>query len=99
MFFIDDPYQVVLERQLEHSDSFLAHKLSGNSPASHAWKLLVDPSHILLRLNDGYLIFSAFGLNRDDVMTPVLVETDIELVDLNLPYSLHRGAEMILQAV
>jgi len=39
--------------------------------------LKISCSIILRRLNDTYLIFAAFGLNRDHVMATVLVEADV----------------------
>src|SRR5690606_2615051 len=90
---------VAFKGELEQSYYPIGHELRCDRAAAHSGKLLLGETYILCGLNDPDLSLSAFRLNRNDIVTSVLVETDIEFVDLNLPNSFHRGSQVILEAI
>ena len=61
--------------------------------------LCLDKFYVLRDLHDPYLIFTALGLDRNDVVTTALVETDIKLINLDLTDTAHACSEVVLKAV
>jgi hypothetical protein len=69
---------------VEQGDHAVFHELRGDGPAPHAGKLLLDEPDILRRLHNADLVLADFRLHGDDVMAPVRVQTDLQLVDFDL---------------
>ena len=99
MPFLDNLDLVVLQSQFKERDDLGLHKLGGNRPAAYVWELLFNKSYILARLHHTDLIFPAFCLHGNHIVTTALIDPDIELVDLNLPHAFHSCAKMVLKAV
>lgn len=77
MPFLDDFDLVLFQREMEDRDGvfLVVHELRGNSPAGEIRKLLGAAGQILFRLDYGEPIASSFGLNRDNKLLTVLVDT------------------------
>lgn len=96
MPFFNDPNFIVLKRELEQSNTSISQELRGDCPATYSRESLFDESYILSGLHDANLIFTAFGLDRNQKMAPMAVESDIKFVDFNLTYSVHSSSKMVL---
>ena len=90
MALFDNIHFVILKRELEECDDAAFHKLGRHRATFHPWKFLLDKFYVLRDLYNPYLIFTALGLDRNDVVTPTLVEPDIKLVDLDLADAFDR---------
>ena len=99
MALFDNLHFVILKRKLEECDDVAFHKLGRHRATFHPWKFLLHEFYVLCDLHDPYLIFTALGLDRNDVVTTALVETDIKLIDFDLTDSAHGCSEVVLQAV
>ena len=99
MAFFDNLNFVILKRKLKERDNALFHKLGSHRATFHPREFLPYKLYVLRDLHNPYLIFAALGLDRDDVVTPALVETDIKLIDLDLTDTAHGCSEVVLQAV
>lgn len=97
MSLLNDFELVVLDLQFKQRDLVAGDELRRDRATPQLRVLLRTPGRVLRRLHRGYLVAPALGLHRNDVMTPVLVQPDIQLVDLDLADALDAGAQMVLQ--
>lgn len=87
----------ILDRQFKQGDFVVAHELGGDSTADQGGKLGGTTSNVLLRLHDSMLVVSTFRLDGNDELSSVSIDTDVNLIDLDLPDFLHRGSEVVLE--
>lgn len=89
----------ILQRQFKQRDDLILHELGGNGTATQSGKFFFDEANVLCGLNDADLVLAAFGLDGDDVLTPMSIEPDIQLIDLNLADALNSRAQVVLQTI
>ena len=75
---------VVIDFQLEQGDLVAADELRRDSSASQSWILLRAPSSVLSGLHCRNLVAASLGLYWNDVVAPVLVEANVQLIYLDL---------------
>ena len=97
MFFINNFDIAILDGKFKHRYLIFAHELCRHSTASQTWKLLRTANDILLSLNYPVLITPPFGLYRHHELASVPINTNINLVDLDLSYMRHSRPEVILK--
>jgi len=97
--FFNYPHLVILKRKLKQGDHAPIHKLSGDGATSQTRKFLLDEAYVLSGLNNADLVFAPLGLDRNHVMTPPLVEADVQFVNLYLSNAPHGRTKVILQTV
>lgn len=86
-------------RQFEHRDTFVRHELSRDATANETWKSLGTKRNILLGLYYAMLVRTTLCLHRDHELAPVLVQSHVDFIYLNLTDTLHCGPEVILKRV
>ena len=88
---------IIIQTKLKHRDPRVVHELRGDGAADEIGKFLSAACDVLFRLHGRKLIIPALRLYRDDELATVAVDAYVNLVDLDLPETLHGGAEVILQ--
>lgn len=88
----------LVDRELEKRDHVVGHELRSNRTAHEGGILLRTECHVLHDLHDANLVITSLRLNGDDVVGTTLVNSDIQLVSLDLADSLDGGAEVVLEA-
>ncbi len=91
------PYGGILED--EDRDPLVSHELSSDSSANQVGKLARAKSEVLFNLNDIEPITAAFRLQGKNVVTAVLIYTDIEFIRFYLSDLFDGCAEMVLDGV
>ncbi len=99
MPLFNDPYFAINKRKLKQRDDLIVHKLCCNCSGAQTREFLFDEAHVLAYLNNPDLIFSAFGLNWNDIVASSPIDPNVKLVYFNLADALDSGAEMILKAI
>jgi len=90
--FLNDLDLASLHGEFEHGDYAVSHELRGYRVAAKAWVFLFATRNILPGLDNGELVRTTFCLNGNDELLPVLVDTDVDFVDLDLasPFTVVR---------
>ena len=86
----------VFYAKLEHRNQIVRHELSGNGPAMKRRIALFAEEHVLLRLNDGMVVFAPLGLHRDDELASGLIDTNVNFIDLDLTASRYGRSKVAL---
>ena len=81
----------------EHSNLCWRDELHGNRAAYQLRELCRTASDILTGLHDSMLVTTTLRLNRNDILASVLVNTDIDFIDLNLPDVLYCRTKVVLE--
>ncbi len=82
---------VTLKREFKHCDGVVRHELCGDGADREQGKFLETASNVLPGLRHAELVAPALRLYRYDELLSVAVHSDVNLVDFDLPYSLHEG--------
>lgn len=97
MFLVDNFHFIGVYCQFEHCDTLFAHELSRYRSAKQLWKFLDTASDILLRLDHAMFVISSLCLNRHHILSTVTVNTDVNLVNLDLSNTFDCRSQVILQ--
>ena len=81
----------------EHGDPVVCHELGGDRTTAQCGEFLSTAGDILFGLLPSVLVLSTLCLNGNDILTATSINPDVQLIDLNLPDSLHRSSQMVLQ--
>ena len=97
MFLGTDPNALGSLFELEENNDSVGNKLRSDGPANKVGKLMLTSTQILFNLDDAHSVGPALGLNWEYIMRPLLVQSDINLIDFNLSHVRDGGAKMVLE--
>ncbi len=95
MSFLNDLNVAVFDHEFEKSNDLVVHELHRDRSTTHVREFLCAESNILPSLHDANLIFAALRLNGNSVVAAVFIETNVHLVNLNLPDAFDRRAKVV----
>ena len=90
---------VVSDHELEQHDGVGREKLRGDRAATHVREFLPREFHVLIDLDEADLVRASLGLDGDDVMAPMTIQTYIQFVDLDLSEVVDGRPKMVLETV
>lgn len=99
MFLRRDGNPTLARFELEKRDDSFVHELSGDGPADQQGKLGCADREILLDLYYVEFVFATFGLNGENVMRPLLIYANMNLIGLHLTHVWNGGAQVVLERI
>src|SRR6266403_3062327 len=85
--------------ELKKGDHSCLHKSSCNGSANQQGKFGCADSKVLLYLHNAEFVVTAFGLNREDVMSTLLVHPNVNFISFDLTHLWHGGAKVVLKRI
>jgi len=82
--------------KFKHSDQIVRHELSRNRATREIRESCRAKGDILFCLNGGELVFSAFRLDGDYVLSALPIDPCVNFIDLDLADCFHGRPQMIL---
>lgn len=79
VLFLSHSHAAFCHDKLEQCDQIRVHKLSADWTTNKRRELLLVHGQVLFNLNDVKLVIAALNLNRKDVVSPFVIDTDVEL--------------------
>src|ERR1035437_805911 len=99
MFLRRDGNPTLARFEFEKRDDSFIHELSGYGPADQQGKLGCADREILLDLYNAEFVFATFRLNGENVMRPLLVHSDVNLIGLDLAHVRNGSAQVVLERI
>lgn len=83
--------------EFKQGDCFVRHELGSDRPANRFRKLVSAHCLILFDLDDTQPVFSGLGLDRNNIVNPFTVQTDVQFIGFHLTDMGRRGPQVILE--
>jgi len=90
---------IALYGKFEKSYYVIFHKLGRNRPTNQSRKFRLTAGNILSRLHWRKLVGTTLGLYGNYKVSAISIQTDVNLIDFDLPHASNLRTQVILQGI